>query len=90
MSRARRTWWSGITPAGLLVTLTICLAAVAATGAVVYRYCVDGKLDPAGAAFASGLVGNAGILLSRSRPDPAATIEQPATLTASSEPGDPG
>lgn len=81
----RRSWWYGITPGGLIVTATVALVAVAFAGTACWLY-VHGEKDSAKEAglAAAGALSTLVALQARNRPDPAATIEQPATVTASS------
>lgn len=84
MARRRRTLFGGNTTlAGAMVTATACLVTISttATGCVLM---VQGQVDDgretllqAGAFLAATVA-----LLSRTRQDPAATVEQPANVTA--------
>lgn len=91
MSRRRPPIFGGNTTfAGAAVTVTSCLVTAATVGAGV-TLLVQGRIDEGretllqGGAFLATTVA----LLSRTRQDPAATVEQP-TQTASSGPGDTG
>lgn len=86
MSRRQRAPWFGgnTTLAGAFVTVTSCAvtAGTAATGCVLM---IQGKVNDGREALlqAGAFLATTVALLSRTRQDPAATIEQPATVTAS-------
>lgn len=82
MSRRRPP---GITPAGLIVTATLALVVFMLAAVLSYRFARDGTMDQAGGTYLLGLTNVLAALLVRVRPDPAATIEQPATITATPE-----
>lgn len=89
MSRTRRPWLHGITPGGLIVTVTSALVTLGFTGAAVDLFLQgDVTTGTAVGALASSSLATTVALQARNRPDPAASIEQPATMTASSGPGD--
>lgn len=84
MSRRRgRSWWDGITPGGFMVTFTACAVTIAFATATVRLYWTD-RLDAAAAtgSLALSCLATTVALQARNRPDPAATVEQPATVTA--------
>lgn len=88
MARRRPPLFGGNTTlAGALVTSTACLATLSTVGTGCYLF-VAGDAEGGREALAQG-VGFAGIavaLLSRTRQDPAATVERPATITATPSP----
>lgn len=82
----RRPWWYGITPGGLIVTGTVALVTVAfAIGAIIgfVQGDKDAGKDLLGAT--GGALSTLVALQARNRPEPAATIEQPANVTAESQ-----
>jgi hypothetical protein len=67
--------------AGLLVCLTVCLAALEAVTATAIRFAMTGDLDAQAVGWSSGLVGIAGALLARTW--------QESTSTPTGTPADP-
>lgn len=78
-----------MTPAAALVVGTLSLVAVLLAAVLAYRFARDGALDQAGGTFLLGVLAQLGTLLARSRPDPAATVEAPAAVTATPLEDDP-
>lgn len=84
--RKSRSWWHGITPGGLIVAVTSAVTTLAITATACYllvTHQVDAGLQVLGTAGFSA-VGTSS-LAARLRQDPAATVDQPATVTATSE-----
>lgn len=95
MSRRRPPLFGGNTTfTGAVVTVTVCLAALGmlATGCVMLVQSKTAEQVSAGEKMVLQGVAGLGLavgLLSRTRQDPAATIEQPATVTARTGPEPP-
>lgn len=83
MARRRQLFGGNTTLAGALVTITVCVGALAVigTGCVLM---VAGRVDDGRETLLQGaaILGIAVGLLSRTRQDPAATVEAPAHVTA--------
>lgn len=87
-STSKRPWLESITPTAAVVVLIVGLVTLALgiTTCVLY---IQGRLDTAkDCAIQAGAAMTALVALtSRTRPDPAATVEQPANVTATNESG---
>lgn len=81
-NRRRKTWWHGITPAGLIAMLTAAVCALGFTAVACWRY-AQGDVDGGNgvALQASSTLAILVAMQARNRPDPAATVEQPASVT---------
>jgi hypothetical protein len=90
MSRRQRSWWAGITPQGLFVVGTASLTTITLTGTACWLF-LHGESDAGQQLLtASGFAAmGTGGLAARLRPDPAATVDQPASVTAVPEGGPP-
>jgi len=85
----QKPWLETITPTAVVVVIVVGLVTLA-LGFTACALYLQGRLDTAkDCAIQAGAAMTALIALtSRTRPDPAATIEQPADVTASPAPGD--